>query len=250
MAIKVNISKIVKFTLVLLLGIGIGIVGAAFLINKPFVKETELNTEANSEGKSTKEKKVDKSNVKRLGYIIDGTCSSLYLTKSGEVYVSLYGKTVSPCDEYATEYEYETFPGVAGDYKVTAGEGKDIETFNIYTFDENNRTDHLDLSMKVKTSGIVNAYHVMYGQAFTGDNYVLIDDKGNVSWFNIDFGHKKKVTGTIISNLEGCEGVVAAQTIAEGDGIGVVFIKEDGSHIDMTERVASRISAALSDIAQ
>lgn len=247
MAIKAKISKIVKISLVLLLGIGIGIVGAAFLINKPFAKETETDVLANSEGKATKEKKVDKSNVKRLGYIIDGACSSLYLTKSGEVYVSLEGGNVEPCKYYATEFEKETFPGDMGNYKITAGEGKDIETFYVYTFDENDKTDYVEVPMKVRVSGIVNAFHVEYGQSFTGDNYVLIDEQGNVDWFNVDFAHKKKVTGTIINNLEGCEKVVAAQSVAEGDGIGVVFIQEDGSHINMTDRVAEKISKAVSE---
>ena len=81
MAIKAKISKIVKISLVLLLGIGIGIVGAAFLINKPFAKETETDVLANSEGKATKEKKVDKSNVTRTGYVVSGECTNLYLTK-------------------------------------------------------------------------------------------------------------------------------------------------------------------------
>lgn len=243
MAIKAKISKIVKISLVLLLGIGIGIVGAAFLINKPFAKETETDVLANSEGKATKEKKVDKSNVTRTGYVVGGECTNLYLTKEGDLYVEM--DTGSGfCQKMATEFDEVTFPGYKGNYTIAVGkEGANIEDYVIVGDGIDNY--HVNFSMKVKASGIVNVFPVQFGQSYSGDNYILIDEGGNVAWFNIDMVSKKKVTGTMISNLEDCEGVVAAQSTYVGDGVGVVFIKEDGSQMDMTDRVADRISKAL-----
>ena len=239
---KKRIGKVVRFSLVLLLGIGIGIVGAALLINHPFTKETDLGVEANSEGKATKEKKIDKSNVSRIGYVVEGTCTMLYLTRSGDVYIEM--ATAGICEEYATEFETESFPGTAGSYKISVGKyNHDIASYGI--IGDEGDIYHVTLPMKVRTSEVANAFYVNFGQSYTGDNYVLIDKYGNVSWLNIDLSTKKKVTGTIISDLEECEGVVAAQSINMGDGIGVVFIKEDGSQVDMTDRIAERISQAM-----
>ena len=240
---KSNPALAIMAVIFALATIGLGIWVAILLTNKP-KEETKASSNGTSQQASGASEIEPEEIAKdaRIGYVLEESCSTGYLTKGGDFYVELTGA----CNNYPgnnTKYSVaavDSATGQSGTFAVSLGAGKDIAEYEMFP---ETPASFAVKGIKVNSANVVAAATARYGQNLAGDVYVLVKNDGTIDVLFLDIMPNDTLKPTLVKNFGEFKNIASAIVVNNGVYISTVLITRNGGQISMTDALSKHFEA-------
>jgi hypothetical protein len=208
--------------------------GTEEVVENPDENKTEEPTD---EPAPTPERK---STDARIGYVVDGSCARLYLTKSGEVYADGGGgcNMFDNAGAIVTVSSTSNDTGTVGNYSIS-----EKEIPNYFMGGSEDSAVKIENGLKVNESGVVAIAAAQIGQNWTGDIFVLVKEDGTIDilYMMAQF-QSSSFKATLEKSVGGFKNIASAVPMDGGDHVSTMLITRNGGHISLEDTLNNWLS--------